>query len=164
MIFFDEFIKKIMQDSKIKYKKRESFGLEIPKKIMFLGTGIPLLMIAVYQAYIAYSTNYKIGNIIFFIIIFYMGIRHIKKSLFYKIEIDRVENILKYEKTKIELEKVISCTLMEGNIGNKKNFQIFLDIINENNEQYLIPLSMEKKLKFIQIIKEILGDKFKIKK
>ena len=62
----------------------------------------------------------------------------------------------------LNLDEIESCTLKEGRVG--KNLEPLLDIITLDKKQYIIPLYMNNKLKFVYCIKSILKDKFIIKK
>ncbi|MGL5050541.1 MAG: hypothetical protein ACRC6A_00745 [Fusobacteriaceae bacterium] len=162
MIFYDEFIKKINADGIKNYKNVEKFGLEISRVIMWMGTGVPILLIAFYQIYIGYILGYKIVNLGFGILFLLIGIKHLKNIFTYSIKIDRENKILYYEKVKIDLSELDSCTLSEGSLGKKGKFQIMLDIVTKEKKQYIIPIMMTRKFDFVKIIKELSGSNFKI--
>lgn len=162
MIFYDEFIKKVSNNEEKNYKNIEKFSLEISKVVMWLGTAVPILLIALYQLYIGYVLGYKLINLGFGILFLLVGIKHLKNLFSYRIKIDLENKILYYEKIKIDLNEVESCTLSEGNLGKKGKFQIILDIITKEKKQYIIPLMMTRKLDFTKIIKIITGNNFKI--
>ncbi|MGL4533921.1 MAG: hypothetical protein ACRCUA_02535 [Fusobacteriaceae bacterium] len=162
MIFYDEFIKKINADGIKKYKNIEKFGLEISKVIMWMGTGVPILLIAFYQIYIGYISGYKIVNLGFGTLFLLIGIKHLKNIFTYSIKIDRENKILHYEKVKIDLSELDSCILSEGSLGKKGKFQIMLDIVTKEKKQYIIPIMMTRKFDFVKIIKELSGSNFKI--
>ena len=50
MFFYDDFIKKV-EKAKVDYKPLKKYTLEGKKMIVWLGTGIPLVLIGVLQGY-----------------------------------------------------------------------------------------------------------------
>ena len=85
-----------------------------------------------------------------------------KTTLFYRISVDTETKTLVGEKLVLDLNVVESCTLKEAKLG--KNLQVILDIITTNRRQIIIPLYMKNKERFVLVMKEILKEKFFIKK
>lgn len=162
MLFYDEFIKKINENTSTTYKDIEKYSLELKRKIMWLGTGIPILLIGIYQVYAGIQNNNNVINIIFGLIFFYIAFKHIKTVVNYKIQIDNKNKILIYENIILNFSEIKSCVLREGTIGKKGGYQIILDIITTEDKQYLLPLMMGKKINFVKNIKYNLEEKFKI--
>lgn len=162
MLFYDDFIKKIKESSECKFSDLEKFGLELRRKIIWLGTAVPLMLIGIYFAYVGYLHDFRVINMLFAIIFFYIAFTHIKKIVQYKIIIDNQNNILTYDNVNIKFSEVEICTLKEGTIGKKGEYHILLDIITYDKKQYIIPLMMNHKLNFVKNIKMKLESKFKI--
>lgn len=162
MLFYDEFLKKINAEKTLEFKDLEIFKIEFKKKLVWLGTGVPIIMISIYFAYVAYLNDYKLINVIFSIILMYMGCKQVMATFKYDIRIDNKEGKIIYEKMNIYFSEIESCTLRESIVGKKSDYQIILDIITNDKKQYLVPLMMSKKVKFVANVKAKLNQKFKI--
>ncbi len=162
MIFYEDFIKKINLDSEKKFKDIEIFSLEFKKKLMWIGTGVPMLLIALYQLYEGHLNDYRLVNMISGIIFFYIGFKHLKTVFSYKIKIDNFNSNIYYEKIVINFNDIDSCILKESKIGKKGVFQIVVDIVTKEGKQFIIPLIMNRKLDFVKNLKIKLQNKFKI--
>lgn len=162
MLFYDEFLKKINAEKVVELKDLEIFKIEFKKKLVWLGTGIPIIMIGLYFAFVAYLNGYRAINIIFSILLMYMGCKQVMTTFKYDIRIDNKEGKIIYEKMNIYFSEIESCTLRESIVGKKSDYQIILDIITKDQKQYLIPLMMNKKIKFVANVREKLNQKFKI--
>ncbi len=160
MIFYEEFVKKV-EGAKFELKDVENFSNEGKKIVVGLGIGIPLILIALFQMYMA-RLGEGIVRVGFGVIFLYIGFKQLKGTFSYKIAIDRVNRKMKFMKTEINLDEIESCTMKEGKIG--KNLETMLDVITVDKKQYLIPLYMNKKVRFVYCLKEILKEKFIIKK
>lgn len=162
MLFYDDFVKKVLEKKDEKYGDIESFGLEIKKKAVWLGTGIPIFLIGLYLGYVGYLNNYKVINMLFALIFFYIGYKHIKNVVNYEIKIDNINDIIIYEGIEVKFSEIESCTLKEGSVGKKAEYCIILDVVTKEGKQYILPLMMNNKLKFVRNIKNRVGDNFKI--
>ncbi|MGL5122849.1 MAG: hypothetical protein ACRC6K_01590 [Fusobacteriaceae bacterium] len=162
MIFYEDFIKKINLNPEKQFKSVENFSLEFRKTMMWLGTGIPMLLIALYQLYEGYLNDYRVINMLSGIIFFYIGFKHLKTVFKYKIKIDETSNNLYYEKVVIPFDNIETCILKESKIGKKGLFQIVIDIVTKDGKQFIIPLIMNRKLDFVKILNKKLKNKFKI--
>lgn len=160
MLFYDEFLKKL-DEEKFEIKEIEKFSPEIKKIIVGLGVSIPLIVIAVAQLYMAKLDNNLI-RVAFAIAFIFMGIKQLKTTFSYKIQIDTKNKKMKFMNVDIDLMRIESCTLKEGRVGKK--LEAVLDIITFDKQQYIIPLYMNKKVRFVWIIREILKGVFIIKK
>lgn len=161
-MFYDDFVKKVLERREEKYNDLEKFGLETRRKAMWLGTGIPIFLIGAYLLYVSYLNNYRVINIIFALVFFYIGSKHIKNVVNYEIKIDNKNGIMTYDSVEIEFDKIDECTLKEGSIGKKGEYSIILDVITKEGKQYILPLMMNKKLEFVCNIKSKVGKNFKI--
>lgn len=165
MLFYDEFLKKL-DEEKFQIDEIEKFSPEIKKVVVGLGVSLPLIIIAMAQLYMAQLYMAKVdGNMVrvaFAIAFIFMGVKQLKTTFSYKIQIDTKNKKMKFMNVDIDLMRVESCTLKEGRVGKK--LEAVLDIITFDKQQYIIPLYMNKKLKFVWIMREILKGVFIIKK
>ncbi|MDC7956298.1 hypothetical protein PKF05_10720, partial [Fusobacterium simiae] len=76
--------------------------------------------------------------------------------------IDTETKILKFRKLDLQLDNVQSGTLKEMKLG--KRVVPVIDMITNDKKQVIIPLYMAKQERFILLIKEILAERFSIKK
>ena len=160
MIFYEEFVKKV-ESAKYELKDIEKFSNEAKKLIVGLGIGIPLILIALFQMYLG-KIDESMVQVGFGLIFLYIGFKQLKGTFSYKITIDMKNKKMLFMKTDIDLNEVEICTMKEGRVG--KNLETILDIITIDKRQYIIPLYMNKKIKFVYCLKTILKDKFLIKK
>lgn len=160
MIFYDDFLKKL-ESTNYNLQDVEKFSAEGKKLVVGLGVGIPLLLIALFQIYMA-KFDESIVRIGFGGIFLYIGFKQLKTVFSYKIKIDIKNRKMFFINVTLNLDEIESCTLKEGRVG--KNLEPLLDIITLDKKQYIIPLYMNNKLKFVYCIKSILKDKFIIKK
>lgn len=160
MIFYDDFLKKL-ESTNYNLQDVEKFSAEGKKLVVGLGVGIPLLLIALFQIYMA-KFDESIVRIGFGVIFLYIGFKQLKTVFSYKIKIDIKNRKMFFINVTLNLDEIESCTLKEGRVG--KNLEPLLDIITLDKKQYIIPLYMNNKLKFVYCIKSILKDKFIIKK
>ncbi len=162
MLFYEEFIKKI--DGKAEGKGIEKFGLDIKKTVVWLVTGILFLVAGVLEFYISWKKNYEKTDIVIGIIFLVLSFRHIKMYLSYRIALDFNERKLKSRGVNFDFDKVKTCVLREQVLGKKKRMEVILDIITEDGEQIIIPLMMNNKLRFVNLMKNQFGRKFTIEK
>ena len=160
MLFYDEFFKKL-DEEKFQIDEIEKFSPEIKKVVVGLGVSLPLIIIAMAQLYMA-KVDGNMVRVAFAIAFIFMGVKQLKTTFSYKIQIDTKNKKMKFMNVDIDLMRVESCTLKEGRVGKK--LEAVLDIITFDKQQYIIPLYMNKKLKFVWIMREILKGVFIIKK
>ena len=160
MLFYDEFLKKL-DEEKFQIDEIEKFSPEIKKVVVGLGVSLPLIIIAMAQLYMA-KVDGNMVRVAFAISFIFMGVKQLKTTFSYKIQIDTKNKKMKFMNVDIDLMRVESCTLKEGRVGKK--LEAVLDIITFDKQQYIIPLYMNKKLKFVWIMREILKGVFIIKK
>lgn len=160
MLFYEDFLKKI-DEGKFEIGDVEKFSPDTKRVIISLGIGIPMFIIALAQLYMA-KIDGNLIRVAFAIGFIYMGIRQLRTTFSYKIQVDVKNKKMRFMKVDIDLEGVESCTLKEGKVGKK--LEVMLDIITSGNQQYIIPLYMNKKIKFVWMMREIMGKKFIIKK
>lgn len=161
MFFFDDYIKKINK-TKIEYKPVRKFNLEIKKVVMWLGTGLPLILIGVLQGYIGYTKNFSIPYMVIAAILIFLGGKHFKNLFSYKIVIDSEKQTLKGQGVDLSFDNIESCTLKEGVVGKGSRLQILVRILTKDKREIIIPLIMNKKIEFICALRDILKERFSI--
>ncbi|MFR9019733.1 MAG: hypothetical protein ACLVH8_08525, partial [Fusobacterium sp.] len=90
--------------------------------------------------------------------------RHLKMYFSYKIILDFNEKKLKSKDVTFEFDNIASCTLKEQVIGKKRRMDVVLDVVTKDGQEIIIPLMMNKKLRFASLMKNSLGRRFSIQK
>ena len=80
----------------------------------------------------------------------------------YSYVIDTETKNLKFGKLNLQFDNIQSGTLKEMKLG--KRVVTVIDMITNDRKQIVIPLFMAKQVRFILLIKEILAERFSIKK
>ena len=161
MLFYDDFIKKI-ENTNITLRDKYNYGLNFTKKIVWLGTGIPIALIGAFQLWVLKNNG---GNPIGFILsglMLLFGIYNIKMAFSYKITIDNIDKKLINKQMTIELDKVKLVELRKMVAPKSKKLEACLDIITHDKKQIILPLIMNNKVEFTSVIREIVGNKFEI--
>lgn len=161
MFFYDDFIKKI-EKTKIEYKPVRKYGLESKKMIMWLGTGVPLILIGLLQGYIGYTKNFSIPYIAIAALLLFLGFKHLKNILMYKIVLDCENKKIVGQGLNLSFDEIDSCTLKEAVIGKASRLQVIVRIVTKDKREIIIPLIMGKKIDFICALKDELKEKFSI--
>ena len=162
MFFYEDFIKKI--DGTAEGKGVEKFTLDTKKTVVWLGTGIPFFIAGMLELYISYDKNFAMTDLVIGIIFFILSARHLKMYFSYKIILDFNERKLKSKDITFEFDKIESCVLKEQVVGKKRRMDVVLDVVTKDGQEIIIPLMMNKKLRFVNLMKNILGRKFSIVK
>lgn len=163
MFFFDDFIKKINK-KEIVEKKIRKYRVELRKMIMFLGTGIPLILIGGFQSYIGYmgiegKKNFiEIGIGLIFI---FLGLKSLKTMTDYKIILDEKKEKLYGQGIDLNFKDIDLCELKEG-IAGRGRIQIILRIVTKDKKEIIIPLMMNKRIEFVAVLRKNLDKKFHI--
>lgn len=160
MLFFDEFIKKI-EMKEVALSGKYSYSLEFKKKLNWLATGVPLILMGIYQGYTGYQLN-KMPYYIFAIVLIVLGLRHFKMAFSYKIEIDFDNGTLKNDKLDLKLADIESATLKRMVAPGSKRLQACIDVITVDRKEIIIPLIMTNKVEFTAAIKKQLNRNFKV--
>lgn len=161
MIFFDDFIKKV-ETKDFPLEGKYSFGLEVKKIIVWLGTGIPLTLLGMYQMALAYTKGMKMGYAVFGIILIILGIVHFWLAFSYRISIDFENNFLKNKKINVSLDEIDSCVMSKIVTPGGKKLQTCIEIITNDKRKIIIPLIMGKKVKFAALLRKKFQEKFEI--
>ena len=98
------------------------------------------------------------------IIFFILSARHLKMYFSYKMILDFNERKLKSKDITFEFDKIESCVLKEQVVGKKRRMDVVLDVVTKDGQEIIIPLMMNKKIRFVNLMKNILGRKFSIVK
>ena len=91
-----------------------------------------------------------------------IGARQIKNIFSYSIKINTLEKTLKFGKLDLNFSNVNSAVLKEMKVG--KNIAAVIDMITQDRKQIIVPLFMNKQERFVLLVKDILKEKFSIKK
>ncbi len=161
MLFFDDFAKKV-ETKDFPLEGKYSFGLELKKIIVWLGTGIPLMLLGAYQVALGYTEGMKIGYIILGVVLFILGLVHIWLAFSYRISINFKNNILKNKKVVISLDEVENCVMSKMIAPGGKKLQTCVEIITSDKRRIVIPLIMGKKVQFAALLRKRFQDKFEI--
>ncbi|MBS9775649.1 MAG: hypothetical protein KGV57_00995 [Fusobacterium sp.] len=163
MLFYEDLLKKLEGSSleKSSLKKIEKFGLSSMRKLTSYGIVIPLILIGLFQVYY-FTQSHKWYFLIIGIIFFGIGLKQLKNILIYGIKIDTEIGRIKSGKLDILTKDIEEATLKETKVG-KKVLPV-LSIITNEKRQFIIILLMANQVRFLNIIKILVGDKFKIEK
>ena len=115
MVFYEEFIKGV-EEAKFQLQEVETFSPEVKKLVSGLGVGIPLILISLFQLYMA-KLDGSMVRVGFGVIFLYIGFKQLKTILSYKVKVDTVNKKLTVMKMELDLNQVESCTLKEGRVG-----------------------------------------------
>lgn len=161
MLFFDEFVKKI-EKKDIALVGKHTFGLELKKKIVWLGTGIPLILLGLFQAYTGYAMGMRTAYFIFAVVLLGLGIYHFKMAFSYKVVVDFDSGTLKNQKLNLKLDEIDTATLKRMVAPGSKKLQACIDVITTDRREIIIPLVMGKKVDFAALMRKQLQEKFSV--
>lgn len=163
MLFFDDFIKKI-EKTEVKPKEIEKFSLEAKKTALLLGTGIPLVLIGIFELYMAYAQGMKIAYLLMGAIFLFLAFKQMKLVFSYKLILNFKTNKLTSQGLDLSFDDIESCTLKEAVLGRGNRIQVVMEIMTNDKRKIIVPLIMGRKLYFARIMKDTLGKKFIILK
>lgn len=161
MLFYEDLVRKIEEEKIKNIKKIEKFGLNGTRNLVGYGIAIPLILIGLFEIY-SYTIYHKWYLLLIGIIFLGIGLKQFKTVFTYSYIIDTETKILKFRKLDLQLDNVQSGTLKEMKLG--KRVVPVIDMITNDKKQVIIPLYMAKQERFILLIKEILAERFSIKK
>ena len=161
MLFYEDLVKKIEEEKIENIKKSEKFGLNGIKSLVGYGIAIPLILIGLFEVY-SYTIYHKWYLLLIGVIFLGIGLKQFKNVLTYSYIIDSDAKTLKFGKLNLQFDNVQTGTLKEMKLG-KKVLPV-IDMITKDRKQVIIPLYMNKQERFILLIKEILAERFSIKK
>lgn len=163
MLFYEDLLKQLEENKneELNLKKIEKFGLNSSKSIAGYGISVPLIAIGLFQVY-SFTVYKKWYLLIFGMLFFGIGLKQFKNIITYSVLIDTEIGRIKSGKLDMLLSNVEMLTLKEMKLG--KRVVPVIDMITLDRKQVIIPLYMNKQLRFISILRKLLGDKFSIQK
>lgn len=163
MLFYENLLKELEENKNkpLELKKIEKFGLDSKKKIGGCGIAIPLIAIGLFQVY-SYTVYHKWYLLILGMIFLGIGVKQCKNLFSYSIVVDTENGNLKSDKLDLDFDNVETLKLKEMKLGKK--VVPVIDMITLDRKQVIIPLYMNKQVRFISILRKLLGTKFSIEK
>ena len=161
MLFYEDLVRKIEEEKIENIKKIEKFGLNKTKSLVGYGIAIPLILIGLFEVY-SYTVYHKWYFLLIGIIFLGIGLKQFKNVLTYSYVVDSDAKTLKFGKLNLQFDNVQIGTLKEMKLG--KRVTPVIDMITNDKKQIVIPLFMAKQERFVLLLKEILADRFSIKK
>ena len=161
MLFYEDLVRKIEEEKIENIEKIEKFKLNGAKSLVGYGIAIPLILIGLFEIY-SYTIYHKWYLLLIGVIFLGIGLKQFKNVLTYSYIIDSDAKTLKFGKLKLQFDNVQTATLKEMKLGRK--VVTVIDMITNDKRQIVIPLFMAKQIRFILLIKEILAERFSIKK
>ena len=161
MLFYEDLVRKIEEEKIENIKKIEKFGLNGTKSLGGYGIGIPLILIGLFEVY-SYTVYHKWYLLLIGIIFLGIGLKQLKTVLTYSYVVDTETKNLKFGKLDLQFDNVQSGVLKEMKLG--KRVTPVIDMITNDKKQIVIPLFMGRQERFVLLIKEILAERFSIKK
>ena len=161
MLFYEDLVRKIEEEKIENIKKIEKFGLNGTKSLGGYGIAIPLILIGLFEVY-SYTIYHKWYLLLIGIIFLGIGLKQLKTVLTYSYVLDTETKNLKFGKLNLQFDNVQTGTLKEMKLG--KRVTPVIDMITNDKKQIVIPLFMAKQERFVHLIKEILAERFSIKK
>ena len=161
MLFYEDLVRKIEEETIENIKKIAKFGLNGTKSLGGYGIGIPLILIGLFEVY-SYTVYHKWYLLLIGIIFLGIGLKQLKTVLTYSYVVDTETKNLKFGKLDLQFDNVQSGVLKEMKLG--KRVTPVIDMITNDKKQIVIPLFMAKQERFVLLLKEILADRFSIKK
>ena len=161
MLFYEDLVRKIEEEKIENIEKIEKFKLNGAKSLVGYGIAIPLILIGLFEIY-SYTIYHKWYLLLIGVIFLGIGLKQFKNVLTYSYIIDSDAKTLKFGKLNLQFDNVQTATLKEMKLGRK--VVTVIDMITNDKRQIVIPLFMAKQERFVLLLKEILADRFSIKK
>ena len=161
MLFYEDLVRKIEEEKIENIENIEKFKLNGAKSLVGYGIAIPLILIGLFEIY-SYTIYHKWYLLLIGVIFLGIGLKQFKNVLTYSYIIDSDAKTLKFGKLNLQFDNVQTATLKEMKLGRK--VVTVIDMITNDKRQIVIPLFMAKQIRFILLIKEILAERFAIKK
>ena len=161
MLFYEEFIKNIKNN--LELKGRERFLLDIKKTVFWLGTGLPILVMGIAEL-MMYSSSKAPKDMILAVIFIFIALRNLKVYFSYKIILDFEKDLLVSNDVTIELNNIKSCVLKEEVLGRKGKVQAVVEIVTNDKRKIIVPLMMNKQVRFVSLLNTRLKNIFVIEK
>ena len=161
MLFYEDLVRKIEEEKIENIEKIEKFKLNGAKSLVGYGIAIPLILIGLFEIY-SYTIYHKWYLLLIGVIFLGIGLKQFKNVLTYSYVVDSKAKTLKFGKLNLQFDNVQTATLKEMKLGRK--VVTVIDMITNDKRQIVIPLFMAKQERFVLLLKEILADRFSIKK
>ena len=161
MLFYEDLVRKIEEEKIENIEKIEKFKLNGAKSLVGYGIAIPLILIGLFEIY-SYTIYHKWYLLLIGVIFLGIGLKQFKNVLTYSYVVDSDAKTLKFGKLNLQFDNVQTATLKEMKLGRK--VVTVIDMITNDKRQIVIPLFMAKQERFVLLLKEILADRFSIKK
>lgn len=163
MLFYEDLLKDLEKnkDEDLSLRKIEKFGLNLNKSIIGYVIALPLIAIGLYQIY-SYTVYKKWYLLILGMIFFGLGLKQFKNIFSYSVLIDTEIGRIKSGKLDMLLSNIKSLVFKEMKLG--KRLVPVVDMITLDRKQVIIPLYMKNQVRFISVLRKLLGNKFSIKK
>lgn len=161
MLFYEDLVRKIEEEKIENIEKIEKFKLNGAKSLVGYGIAIPLILIGLFEIY-SYTVYHKWYLLLIGVIFLGIGLKQFKNVFTYSYVVDSDAKTLKFGKLNLQFDNVQTATLKEMKLGRK--VVTVIDMITNDKRQIVIPLFMAKQIRFILLIKEILAERFSIKK
>ena len=161
MLFYEDLVRKIEEEKIENIEKIEKFKLNGTKSLVGYGIAIPLILIGLFEVY-SYTIYHKWYLLLIGVIFLGIGLKQFKNVLTYSYVVDSDTKTLKFGKLNLQFDNVQTGTLKEMKLGKK--VVTVIDIITNDKKQIVLPLFLAKQIRFILLIKEILAERFSIKK
>ena len=161
MVFYEDLVRKIEEEKIENIEEIEKFKLNGTKSLVGYGIAIPLILIGLFEIY-SYTIYHKWYLLLIGVIFLGIGLKQFKNVLTYSYVVDSKAKTLKFGKLNLQFDNVQTATLKEMKLGRK--VVTVIDMITNDKRQIVIPLFMAKQIRFILLIKEILAERFAIKK
>ena len=161
MLFYEDLVRKIEEEKIENIEEIEKFKLNGTKSLVGYGIAIPLILIGLFEIY-SYTIYHKWYLLLIGVIFLGIGLKQFKNVLTYSYVVDSKAKTLKFGKLNLQFDNVQTATLKEMKLGRK--VVTVIDMITNDKRQIVIPLFMAKQIRFILLIKEILAERFAIKK
>lgn len=161
MIFYDDFVKKIKAGNIENLKDQYKFGLNLKKTLVHIGVAIPAILTGSFELYMQFAGgfNFKLAIAVLAIL---LGLYNIKAFLSYKMIIDANNKELFNKQLHVKFVDIDSATLSRRVTPGIKGLIETITIITKNREEIIVPLIMSNKFMFVMVLKEMIGNNFKI--
>lgn len=160
-MFYEGFREKIKKIKIEDVNEVEKFHLNFFKSFVWFMLAMCLLIIGTMALYMNLQKGNMIG-MIFGLLILASAIMFFYMIFEYRVKIDMKESLLKYKKIIMKFENIDSVTLRNMIAPGTKKFQICLDIITKDKMRFILPLIMNKRERFVGIVKKIIERNFYI--
>lgn len=159
MVFYDDLVKKVNEGEIGELKDLYIFRLGLMKTLYIIGVSIPPLFLGLFEIMVIKEYGFRFMSIVSFFLGF-LGIYFLSSLFKYKVIVKNDSLFL--NKQEIKFDEMVSCKLENKLLPKGKKIEPALTIITEDNKEYTFYLHMAHKLRYLLIMKKLLGEKFSI--